>query len=58
VAPNILRCKELKVNPVVARLDIRADTAVIVFLICYTDKIFFDLLPPTGNLPSEGNALC
>jgi hypothetical protein len=39
-APNILRCKELEVNPVAARLDISTEAAVIDFLIGYTDKLF------------------
>jgi hypothetical protein len=40
---------------VAAPLDIRAEVAVTEFVICYADRIFFDLIPQTGNLPPEGN---
>jgi hypothetical protein len=51
-APKILRCKELEVKPVAARLDISIEVAVINFLICYADKLF----QPTGNPHPAGNS--
>jgi hypothetical protein len=46
------------VDPVAAQLDVRAEVSVTEFFIWYADKIFFELLQPTGNPPPKGNALC
>ncbi|XP_069691130.1 GTPase-activating protein CdGAPr isoform X3 [Periplaneta americana] len=50
-APNLLRCKELEVGGVAALQGVGVQAVVTEFLVCYTDLIFCDGLPPLSNLP-------
>jgi hypothetical protein len=50
-APNLLRCKELEVGGVAALQGVGVQAVVTEFLVCYTDLIFCDGLPPIGTLP-------
>lgn len=45
-APNLLRCKELEVGGVAALQGVGVQAVVTEFLVCYTDLIFSDGLPP------------
>lgn len=58
-APNLLRCKELEVGGVAALQGVGVQAVVTEFLVCYTDLIFCDGLPPIGNPPHpQGNTVC
>ncbi|PSN48778.1 hypothetical protein C0J52_05190 [Blattella germanica] len=50
-APNLLRCKELEVGGVAALQGVGVQAVVTEFLVCYTDLIFCDGLPPLTNIP-------
>jgi hypothetical protein len=57
-APNILRRKKYKASAEAIQQDTSAEIAVTEFLICNVFIIFYDFVPPTGNLPPKRNAFC